>query len=113
MYSIKPFAQPPYPAGKPATAVSGNFNFFQLLVTLRNLNTMKFTFFSIEIGTDIETGHPPAQAPWEGRAIATHKFRLLEFSAYMDIQRDEIVRTIVTVARNPSLLKCLHYITVP
>ncbi|KAJ6640298.1 Protein scalloped [Pseudolycoriella hygida] len=59
---IKPFAQPPYPAGKPATAVSG----------------------------DIETGHPPAQAPWEGRAIATHKFRLLEFSAYMDLQRDEI-----------------------
>ncbi|XP_037029648.1 protein scalloped isoform X6 [Bradysia coprophila] len=58
---IKPFAQPPYPAGKPATAVSG----------------------------DIEAGHPPAQAPWEGRAIATHKFRLLEFSAYMDIQRDE------------------------
>lgn len=67
MYSIKPFAQPPYPAGKPATAVSG----------------------------DIETGHPPAQAPWEGRAIATHKFRLLEFSAYMDIQRDEIVRICV------------------
>ncbi|XP_037029641.1 protein scalloped isoform X1 [Bradysia coprophila] len=61
LYSIKPFAQPPYPAGKPATAVSG----------------------------DIEAGHPPAQAPWEGRAIATHKFRLLEFSAYMDIQRDE------------------------
>lgn len=64
--SIKPFAQPPYPAGKPATAVSG----------------------------DIEAGHPPAQAPWEGRAIATHKFRLLEFSGYMEIQRDEIVRAI-------------------
>ncbi|XP_039960864.1 protein scalloped isoform X5 [Bactrocera neohumeralis] len=61
-YSIKPFAQPPYPAGKPSTAVSG----------------------------DIEAGLPPAQLPWEGRAIATHKFRLLEFSAFMEIQREEI-----------------------
>ncbi|XP_046802938.1 protein scalloped isoform X3 [Lucilia cuprina] len=61
-YSIKPFAQQPYPAGKPSTAVSG----------------------------DIEAGLPPAQLPWEGRAIATHKFRLLEFSAFMEIRRDEI-----------------------
>ncbi|XP_054727379.1 protein scalloped isoform X2 [Anastrepha obliqua] len=59
---IKPFAQPPYPAGKPSTAVSG----------------------------DIEAGLPPAQLPWEGRAIATHKFRLLEFSAFMEIQRQDI-----------------------
>lgn len=62
---IKPFAQPPYPSGKPSTAVSG----------------------------DIEAGLPPAQPPWEGRAIATHKFRLLEFSAYMEIQREEIHHT--------------------
>ncbi|KAM7346752.1 TEA domain transcription factor 1 homolog scalloped isoform 2-T2 [Cochliomyia hominivorax] len=59
---IKPFAQQPYPAGKPSTAVSG----------------------------DIEAGLPPAQLPWEGRAIATHKFRLLEFSAFMEIRRDDI-----------------------
>ncbi|XP_073830551.1 TEA domain transcription factor 1 homolog scalloped isoform X2 [Musca autumnalis] len=59
---IKPFAQQPYPAGKPSTAVSG----------------------------DIEAGLPPAQLPWEGRAIATHKFRLLEFSAFMEMRRDEI-----------------------
>lgn len=32
-----------------------------------------------------------AQTPWEGRAIATHKFRLLEFSAYMELQKEEIV----------------------
>ncbi|XP_075155451.1 TEA domain transcription factor 1 homolog scalloped isoform X2 [Haematobia irritans] len=59
---IKPFAQQPYPAGKPSTAVSG----------------------------DIEAGLPPAQLPWEGRAIATHKFRLLEFSAFMEMRRDDI-----------------------
>ncbi|XP_055371482.1 protein scalloped isoform X2 [Condylostylus longicornis] len=58
---IKPFAQPPYPSGKPSTAVSG----------------------------DVDAGLP-SQPPWESRAIATHKFRLLEFSAYMEIQRDEI-----------------------
>lgn len=62
-YSIKPFAQPPYTPGKPSTAVSG----------------------------EIEAGIPPAQLPWEGRAIATQKFRLLEFTAFMEIQRDEIV----------------------
>lgn len=62
-YSIKPFAQPPYTPGKPSTAVSG----------------------------EIEAGIPPAQLPWEGRAIATHKFRLIEFTAFMEIQRDEIV----------------------
>ncbi|XP_033240922.1 protein scalloped isoform X12 [Drosophila pseudoobscura] len=59
---IKPFAQPPYPAGKPSTAVSG----------------------------EIEAGIPSAQLPWEGRAIATHKFRLLEFTAFMEIQRDDM-----------------------
>ncbi|XP_033240921.1 protein scalloped isoform X11 [Drosophila pseudoobscura] len=60
---IKPFAQPPYPAGKPSTAVSG----------------------------EIEAGIPSAQLPWEGRAIATHKFRLLEFTAFMEIQRDDML----------------------
>ncbi|KAH8273276.1 hypothetical protein KR018_004260 [Drosophila ironensis] len=59
---IKPFAQAPYPAGKPSTTVSG----------------------------DIEASIPPAQLPWEGRAIATHKFRLLEFTAFMEIQRDDM-----------------------
>lgn len=62
-FSIKPFSQQPYGSSKPATAVSG----------------------------DIDTGHPPAQAAWEGRSIATHKFRLLEFSAYMEVQREEMV----------------------
>lgn len=57
---IKPFQQAPY-AGKPsATAVSSS---------------------------DIMPPQPPP--PWEGRAIATHKLRLVEFSAYMDQQRDQ------------------------
>lgn len=60
--SIKPFSQQPY-GGKPATAISG----------------------------EIDAGHPSAQASWEGRAIATSKFRLLEFSAFMEVQREEVV----------------------
>lgn len=62
VYSIKPFSQQPY-GGKPATAISG----------------------------EIDAGHPSAQASWEGRAIATSKFRLLEFSAFMEVQREEVV----------------------
>lgn len=62
-FSIKPFSQQAYAGGKPpSTAVSG----------------------------DIDAGHPPVQS-WEGRAIATHKFRLLEFMAFMEIQREETV----------------------
>lgn len=57
--SVKPFAQPPYTTGKPsATAVS-------------------------------EGGLQAAlQPPWEGRSIATQKFRMLEFSAFLEMSRD-------------------------
>lgn len=60
---VKPFAQPPYTTGKPATAVGG------AELTPGGLQT-------------------PATLPWEGRAIATHKLRLVEFSAFMEQQRD-------------------------
>lgn len=60
---IKPFSQQPY-GGKPATAISG----------------------------EIDAGHPSAQASWEGRTIATSKFRLLEFSAFMEVRREEVYR---------------------
>lgn len=63
--SVKPFAQAAYPAGKPATAVSAG-----------------------EVGP-LQTAPPPV---WEGRAIATHKLRLVEYSAFMESQnRDEAV----------------------
>ncbi|XP_065220225.1 transcriptional enhancer factor TEF-1 isoform X7 [Planococcus citri] len=54
---VKPFAQSGYIAGatvKPATTVSANLQ------------------------------PPPTLPPWEGRAIATHKLRLVEFSAFME-----------------------------
>lgn len=55
---VKPFPQPAY-TGKPATAVSS--------------------------GDMVQAPPPP---PWEGRAIATHKLRLVEFSAFMEQQRE-------------------------
>lgn len=72
VWSIKPslpYSQPPYPSVKPSTAVS----------------------------SDIDVLHPSAIVqPWEGRAIATHKFHLFEFSAYMELQREETVSSIKT-----------------
>lgn len=59
--SVKPFPQSSYPTGKPATAVS-----------------------SPDVG-GLQAPPPP---PWEGRAIATHKLRLVEFSAFMEQHRD-------------------------
>ncbi|CAG9823726.1 unnamed protein product [Phaedon cochleariae] len=60
---VKPFAQAAY-TGKPATAVSAG-----------------------DVGAGLQTAPPPV---WEGRAIATHKLRLVEFSAFMESQsRDE------------------------
>ncbi|XP_050099347.1 protein scalloped [Anopheles aquasalis] len=35
-----------------------------------------------------ESALQPAH-PWEGRAIATHKFRLVEYSAYLELRADE------------------------
>lgn len=62
---VKPFAQPGYPGGgKTATAVS-----------------------AID-------GNLQAQHPWEGRAIATHKFRLVEFSSYLDLHAEDTVNDV-------------------
>lgn len=58
---VKPFAQAAYP-GKPATAVSAG-----------------------DVGP-LQAAPPPV---WEGRAIATHKLRLVEFSAFMESQSRE------------------------
>ncbi|XP_032688580.1 protein scalloped isoform X2 [Odontomachus brunneus] len=56
---VKPFPQPAY-TGKPATAVSS--------------------------GDMVQPAPPP---PWEGRAIASHKLRLVEFTAYMEQHRNQ------------------------
>lgn len=32
-----------------------------------------------------------AAHPWEGRAIATHKFRLVEYSAYLEMRVEDTV----------------------
>ncbi|CAB0005801.1 unnamed protein product [Nesidiocoris tenuis] len=58
---VKPFSSTStYPTGKPVGSVPGSAG---------------------ELGV-------PAPPPWEGRAIATHKLRLVEFSAFMEQQRE-------------------------
>ena len=39
--------------------------------------------------TTTTTTSPQAVAPWLGRSIATNKLRLLEHSAYVEVQRDQ------------------------
>lgn len=39
-------------------------------------------------GSDLIGGGGPTSQPWEGRAIATEKLRLVEFSAFLEQQRD-------------------------
>lgn len=56
---MKPFAQPPYPTGKVGSST---------VVTQEQLQAL--------------------QPPWEGRAIATQKFRMLEFSAFLELSRE-------------------------
>ncbi|KAL1459894.1 hypothetical protein WDU94_011842 [Cyamophila willieti] len=61
---VKPFAQPPYPAGaKPPSASS----------------------LPPAVPTELPSTSLP---PWEGRAIATQKLRLVEFFAYMEDTRE-------------------------
>jgi transcriptional enhancer factor len=58
---VKPFSQPYPTSGKTSTAIS-----------------------TID-------GSLQAQHPWEGRSIATQKFRLVEFSAYLDLSAEDAV----------------------
>ncbi|XP_076305882.1 transcriptional enhancer factor TEF-1-like isoform X1 [Tachypleus tridentatus] len=49
--------------------------------------TTKPTFSTVVSGTDILA--QTTLTPWEGRSIATHKLRLVEFSAFMEQQRNQ------------------------
>ncbi|CAG0884723.1 unnamed protein product [Darwinula stevensoni] len=65
-FSIKPLAQSPY-MSKPSTVVTS----------------------SAEMGLLTSAGaQPPAQPPWEGRAIATPRLRLVEFAAFLETHRE-------------------------
>jgi hypothetical protein len=47
-------------------------------------------------------GNLQVQHPWEGRAIATHKFRLVEFSAYLELRAEETVSIFEPLPANQS-----------
>ncbi|XP_059483789.1 protein scalloped [Neocloeon triangulifer] len=65
--SVKPFAQSVYGVGGPGKSASG----------------------VSDIGLLSSSGQAPPPPPWEGRAIATQKLRLVEFSAFMEQQQDQ------------------------
>jgi len=62
--SVKPFTQPVYGGSGGKSHPTGN---------------------GVSESAAITASQPPA---WEGRAIATHKLCLVEFSAFMDLQQD-------------------------
>lgn len=90
---MKPFAQPPF--GLTPTASMDK----QPSSPLAPITTMAAAAASSPMSGLIapsgQTALPPTSGPaappvapsWQGRAIATHKLRLLEFSAYVDQQR--------------------------
>ncbi|CAN7995419.1 unnamed protein product, partial [Ixodes hexagonus] len=63
---VKPFATQPYSLQTPKVPPTGNSG--------------------VELLPHSGAGMPPS---WEGRSIATHKLRLVEFSAFMELQQDQ------------------------
>lgn len=63
---VKPFATQPYSLQTPKVPPTGNSG--------------------VELLSHSGAGMPPS---WEGRSIATHKLRLVEFSAFMELQQDQ------------------------
>ena len=57
-------------------------------------------------GLDVGIPAPPGSA-WEGRAIATHKLCLVEFSAFLEQQRDPDTVSYFFISVH-SMLKTMH-----
>lgn len=106
-FSIKPFAQPPYPnlSGPIPQSIPSKYQVKWKSVT--------FFFKETKLVNDIEMAHchcfinicecahpgyeplappPPPSATavpvWQDRTIASSKLRMLEYSAFMEVQRD-------------------------
>lgn len=45
--------------------------------------------YPMKTATAVSEGALQPTHPWEGRAIATHKFRLVEYSAYLELRAEE------------------------
>ena len=93
-HSIKPFAQPPFttlPAPVPAPISKCECE-LQLLICHFVIATMK-RLYCLPCGSGYEPLPPPRPAAiaapvWQDRTIASAKLRLLEYSAFMETQRE-------------------------
>ncbi|XP_071452622.1 transcriptional enhancer factor TEF-1 isoform X2 [Hetaerina americana] len=75
------------PGSKPsATAVSSSVEVGAIAGGVSGGGTMPGAIGGLLSGSS--ASQAPAPPPWEGRAIATHKLRLVEFSAFMEQQTD-------------------------
>lgn len=97
--SVKPFAQSHYVGASPSannksSGASNGAGEVALLAASATPSATTTTAASAAapVPTTVATSAgltPPAPPPpWEGRAIATHKLRLVEFSAFLEQQRD-------------------------
>lgn len=63
--------------------------------------------YPMKTATTVSDGGLQPAHQWEGRAIATHKFRLVEYSAYLELRAEETYKHlfvhIAETAANPSL----------
>lgn len=64
--------------------------------------------YPMKTATTVSDGALQPAHQWEGRAIATHKFRLVEYSAYLELRAEETYHKhlfvhIAETAANPSL----------
>lgn len=97
LHSIKPFAQPPYttlPTSHPAPI--SRFGLFALWLGNRSVFQLSSLFACLAGYEPMSPPRPAAiTAPvWQDRTIASSKLRLMEYSAFLETQKDrETVRT--------------------
>lgn len=83
------------PLGMPHTPVSYGGTFWQPGIQAGNQDVKPFAQSPFGLGSDgmSKSLHGSATTasspPWQGRAIATHRLRLLEFSAYVEQRGEE------------------------
>ncbi|KAA0723766.1 Transcriptional enhancer factor TEF-1 NTEF-1 [Triplophysa tibetana] len=82
---IKPFAQQAYPLQPATTITSMSVTISHVFITS---DSAKGLYCILCAGYEPPAAPVPAAPAWQGRSIGTSKLRLVEFSAYLEHQRD-------------------------
>lgn len=74
------------------------------------LNTVLIVYSAVAAGYEPTTAPTPTAPAWQGRSIGTSKLRLVEFSAFLEQQRDpESVSLFFVVFFGNAQLYIRHY----